>query len=194
MSQRMYLVKDYFPDLLNRLSYYPGETFSTEQLRQRGMSERDIEHYKFRAHLEELDTAPPAETVNAEVGLMMDAASNEPHDQPLPQADQRGPNPEPRPALATTEQPAQVLAEQEIPPAGLVAGGEVQAGDIRAADPGFAEVPADKLAANAPGDEHGGSPAADHEGAPAEAPAPGAEAPAESKPAEDPSSPDELGA
>ena len=124
MKNEMFVVEHYFPDVLNRLSYYPGETFSTEDLLKRGMTEADVANYVFRDNLKRLDTAPPAEPVNVEMNLLMDAASNQPEtmgqaeQHPLGQADQRT-NPVPRPELATTEQPAEVLAQQEKPPVGL---------------------------------------------------------------------------
>lgn len=89
---KIYVVKHYFADLLNRLSYYPGETYTTAQLEARGMAEADIEHHCFRTHLEDLATAPPEPSVAEGMNMLFDAAA--------------GANPPEPPAEESAEAPA----------------------------------------------------------------------------------------
>lgn len=70
-------VHGYFQQVDRRYSYYPGETFSPEQLRERGMAEREIEHQKRRGLLIEAPEASYQSIGTRSLDLMLDAAQQQ---------------------------------------------------------------------------------------------------------------------
>jgi hypothetical protein len=68
-------VAHYFPDPLNRIAYYPGETFTEAQLAERGMTPDDISHHTFRGNFNAADTAAATPELGVESGLFLEASA-----------------------------------------------------------------------------------------------------------------------